>query len=86
MSSAPSVIARKIYRTKAGGSTYWLLATIADNTTTTYTDTAADASLTDEIAVYRENTTAGIIYSGSDQAGGLAHRAWSALGTERCVQ
>ena len=26
-------------------------------------------SLTDEIAVYRENTTAGIIYSGSDQAG-----------------
>ena len=42
VSSAPSVIAGKIYRTKAGGSTYWLLATIADNTTTTYTDTAAD--------------------------------------------
>lgn len=39
------VTARKIYRTAAGGSTYLLLATIADNTTTTYTDNIADASL-----------------------------------------
>lgn len=37
--------ARKLYRTKAGGSVYFLLATISDNTTTTYTDTTADASL-----------------------------------------
>lgn len=36
---------RNIYRTKAGGSTYYLLATIADNSTTTYTDNTADASL-----------------------------------------
>lgn len=40
-----SVTARKLYRTAAGGSTYMLLATIADNTTTTYTDNIADASL-----------------------------------------
>lgn len=40
-----SVTARKLYRTAAGGSTYLLLATIADNTTTTYTDNIADASL-----------------------------------------
>lgn len=39
------VTARKIYRTAAGGSTYMLLATIGDNTTTTYTDNIADASL-----------------------------------------
>lgn len=39
------VTARKIYRTVAGGSTYKLLATISDNTTTTYTDNIADASL-----------------------------------------
>ena len=39
------VTARKIYRTVAGGSTYLLLATIADNTTTTYTDNIADSSL-----------------------------------------
>jgi hypothetical protein len=40
-----NVISRKIYRTTAGGSTYLLAGTIADNTTTTYTDTLADGSL-----------------------------------------
>lgn len=39
------VTARKIYRTAAAGSTYLLLSTIADNTTTTYTDNTADVSL-----------------------------------------
>lgn len=39
------VTSRKLYRTAAAGSTYLLLATIADNTTTTYTDNIADASL-----------------------------------------
>lgn len=36
---------RKLYRTIAGGSTYKYLATISDNTTTTYTDNIADISL-----------------------------------------
>jgi len=40
---------RKIYRTAAGGSDYKLLDTISDNTTTTYADNIADASLTDAI-------------------------------------
>lgn len=39
------VTARKIYRTTAGGSTYLLLTTLANNTATTYTDNIADASL-----------------------------------------
>ena len=39
------VTSRKIYRTVAAGTAYLLLATIADNTTTTYTDNIADASL-----------------------------------------
>jgi uncharacterized phiE125 gp8 family phage protein len=39
------VTSRKLYRTLAGGSTYYLLATIANNTATTYTDNIADASL-----------------------------------------
>lgn len=39
------VTSRKIYRTTAGGSAYLLLATIADNTTTTYTDNIADSNL-----------------------------------------
>jgi uncharacterized phiE125 gp8 family phage protein len=39
------VTSRKLYRTTAGGSTYLLLATLADNTTTTYSDNIADGSL-----------------------------------------
>jgi len=39
------VDSRKLYRTETSGSTYRLLATISDNTTTTYDDAIADASL-----------------------------------------
>jgi hypothetical protein len=43
----PSVVLyRKLYRSKVGDlTTFFLLATITDNTTTTYTDNTADASL-----------------------------------------
>lgn len=51
-----AVTSRKLYRTAAAGSTYLLLATIADNTTTTYADNIADASL--GAAVPSTNTTA----------------------------
>lgn len=40
-----AVTSRKVYRTKAGGSTYFLQSTIADNTTTTLTDNTADSGL-----------------------------------------
>jgi len=40
-----AVTSRKIYRTTAGGTVYYLLATIANNTATTYTDNIADGSL-----------------------------------------
>lgn len=40
-----AVTSRKLYRTAAGGSTYLLLDTIADNTTATYTDNIADSAL-----------------------------------------
>jgi hypothetical protein len=36
---------RNLYRTKVGGGPYYLLTTIADNTTTTYSDTTADSGL-----------------------------------------
>jgi uncharacterized phiE125 gp8 family phage protein len=39
------VTGRKLYRTIAGGTVYMLLATLADNTTTVYTDNVADAGL-----------------------------------------
>ena len=37
--------ARKLYRTVAGGSQLKLVTTLADNVTTTYTDSTPDASL-----------------------------------------
>jgi hypothetical protein len=40
-----SVIGRNIYRTQGGGSTFYLLTTLQDNTTTTYVDSTADSSL-----------------------------------------
>ena len=39
------VTKRRVYRTQAGGSLYYRVATISDNTTTTYTDSTADLSL-----------------------------------------
>jgi len=74
------VTSRKVYRTKAGGSTYWLLTTIADNTTTTYTDNTADAGLGADVATYRENTTAGYIYVGATKAGFIGGKGYTFLG------
>lgn len=45
ISNDPNVVARKLYRTVAGGTVWLLLATISDNITTTYADTLADGSL-----------------------------------------
>lgn len=59
VSSSSSVISRKIYRTKAGFSQYYLLATIADNSTTTYTDNISDTNLTGEAANNKENDSFG---------------------------
>lgn len=39
------IVGRYIYRTKAGGTTYYALATIANNSAVTYSDTTADSSL-----------------------------------------
>jgi hypothetical protein len=44
-SNRPGVTGRKIYRTAANGSQLKLLATIPDNTTTSYTDTTLDGAL-----------------------------------------
>ncbi len=54
--------ARKIYRNKAGAQPfYYLVATISDNTTTTYADNTADASLVTQ-PVYGKKASGGIIY------------------------
>lgn len=49
------VTARRVYRTAAAGATFFLVGTIADNTTTLYTDNVADASL--GAGVPSKNTT-----------------------------
>lgn len=68
-SSLATVTGRKIYRTKVGSSTaYYLLTTIADNSTTTYTDNTADASLTGDDATNKDNTTGGSIQIDGDRA------------------
>lgn len=54
-------VARILYRTKAGGGTYYQVAQINDNTTTTYTDNIADASIT---VVMPVSNTTGTILSG----------------------
>ena len=53
------ITGRKIYRTIAGGSAYFYVATINDDTTMTYTDNLADASL--GAAIPTTNTTGTMI-------------------------
>ena len=54
---------RKIYRTLAAGTALKLLATIADNTTTTYTDNIADATISGLAADPAANTAGATILS-----------------------
>lgn len=82
-----NVTSRKLYRTAAGGSTYLLLATLADNTTTVYTDNIADASL--GAGAPTANTTTdpmlGMLISGARQVAedrtgrALITQTWEAL-------
>jgi hypothetical protein len=53
------VTGRNLYRSRAGGSTLYLLASLPDNSTASYVDTLADASLPATTAP-TSNTTAGI--------------------------
>lgn len=62
VSSSSDVTSRKIYRTISGGTAYKLLTTIADNTTTTFTDNVADGSLGATAPTI--NTTSGKILAG----------------------
>lgn len=54
-------IGRNIYRTQAGGSTFYLLATLKDNVTTTFTDNALDSAMTSQPQPPTVNTS-GVMY------------------------
>ncbi len=64
VSTDPSVTSRKIYRTTAGGGTYQLLTTIANNTATTFLDNIADASLGAAVAPTVSSVTNFILRTG----------------------
>ncbi len=51
------IIGRNIYRTAVGGSTFYYLTSIPDNTTTTYTDSAADSAITSNPSPPTVNTS-----------------------------
>lgn len=57
-----NVIGRNVYRTLVGGSTFYLLTAIQDNTTTTYTDTTADASLSGQPQPPTVNTSGVMVW------------------------
>jgi hypothetical protein len=60
--------ARKLYRWSANPNVWKVLATIADNTTTTYTDTLADASLTN--GTWPATDTSGLLADGGQVLAG----------------
>jgi hypothetical protein len=51
------VIGRNLYRTLVGGSTLYLLATLPDNTTTSYNDVSSDSALTNRPHLPTVNTS-----------------------------
>ena len=70
-SSDARVTARKLYRTKVGATSdnQYFLATINDNTTTTYVDNTPDSSLTGaNLQFYKVNTTSKFISTNDTQA------------------
>jgi len=71
ISPDPRVIGRKIYRSQAGtsGDYYYLyhIGTIADNTTTTWTDNTGIDTTADDWLYNKNNKTTGIFYIGTTQ-------------------
>lgn len=68
-SSDGRVTSRRVYRSKIGTSTYSsLVTTIADNVTTTYSDTTADSAIAATSAQSRDNTTTSKLLNGSTLA------------------
>ena len=84
------VIGRRIYRTTDGGATRKLVATISNNTTTTYTDTTADGSLganvpTSNTTSYRTVPLTGIPLGPADVTSRKIYRRFNATGTYKLV-
>ncbi len=57
-----TVIGRNIYRTQAGGNVFYYLATLGDNTTTVYSDSALDSTLSNMPQVPSINTSGVMVW------------------------
>jgi hypothetical protein len=66
------VTQRKIFRSLPSGFAWYYIATVADNTTTTYVDNIADGSLVDDYTS-KDNTTSGAFFLGTERAGLLGN-------------
>lgn len=70
ISTDPRVIGRKIYRTQSGteGDYFYmyLIATIENNTQTTYTDNSVRSTVANDWFFNKNNTTCGLMYNGSN--------------------
>jgi hypothetical protein len=68
--TASTVTDRRVWMTKAGGTTYYLVAAVGDNTTTQYDINVADAAL-----IFGANTlggtSSGRLYAGTTRIGGI---------------
>lgn len=77
---------RQIYRTEAGGSTFYPLTTILDNVTTTYNDTTDDATLSGGTALDTTNVVPAGSYSYYftyyDTANNIETRPTTKIGTQ----
>jgi hypothetical protein len=62
-----TVIGRNIYRTLVGGSTFFYLASLPDNTATTYNDSAADSALTGKPQPPTVNTSGVMVWPPYEQ-------------------
>ncbi len=67
----PICTARRLYRTVVGGSTLFLLATIEDNTTTTFTDSEADVALGTDSPMFLGMWRLNLVAPGDLLPGGL---------------
>lgn len=80
LANAPVGTTRKLYRTKVGFPTVaYLLATIADNTTTVYTDNTADAGLGALNSTAASGLTRVTITTGFYEAGGIYTFSYQSL-------
>ena len=81
VSADSQVAVRYLYRTVGNGATFFLLTTINDNTTTTYTDNTADADLEPQELLFTNTDPSDNTFDFRMHVGPHAQRMWWSLAT-----